>query len=266
MTVGSSTDMKNLSKIGTSPPLKRRRRYQHGSLQKRKCGKHLCWVAFWREGDSRRGKTLGKCADMTQGEALTKMNALVQPLNSEAARPREHLWTVRELIEESYFELGRRKWKASTASTTINRIGYHVVQDLGDVPISSITRDRLQRYLEEKEASGVGYVTRLHLRWDLRAIFRLAFQDGLIPQSPAEVLFVLGEPTVSRKVLTPKQVTRILEVLDLREELAVRLAIFSGMRPGEKRWTPYVGQLGSQFKVDSTVHVYAAEVSDRVPA
>ena len=34
----------------------------------------------------------------------------------------------------------------------------------------------------------------------------------------------------------------------------------------EQRWTPYVGQLGSQFKVDSTVHVYAAEVSDRVPA
>ena len=33
-----------------------------------------------------------------------------------------------------------------------------------------------------------------------------------------------------------------------------------------ERWTPYVGQLGSQFKVDSAVHVHAAEVSDRVPA
>ena len=226
------TDMANLSQINRLQP-KRRRRYQHGSLQKRKSGKHMTWVAFWREGDSRRGKTMGKCADLTRGEALTKMNALVQPLNTEAARHREHLWTVRELIEESYFELGRRKWKASTASTTIDRIRYHLVQELGDVPISSITRDRLQRYLEEKEANGVGHGTRLHLRWDLRAIFRLAFQDGLIPQSPAEVLFVSGELTVSRTVLTPKQVERMLEVLDLREELAVRLAIFSGMRPGE---------------------------------
>ena len=224
--------MKNLSKISTSQPA-RRRRYQHGSLQKRRGGKHLSWVAFYWEKGRRRGKTLGKCADMTRSEAMSKMDALLQPLNTEAARPREHLWTVRELIEESYFELGRRKWKASTASTTIDRIRYHLVQELGDVPISSITRDRLQRYLEEKEASGVGHSTRLHLRWDLRAIFRLAFQDGLIPQSPAEVLFVSGELMVSRDVLTPKQVERMLEVLDLREELAVRLAIFSGMRPGE---------------------------------
>ena len=37
----------------------------------------------------------------------------------------------------------------------------------------------------------------------------------------------------SRRVLMPDQVQQILQVLPLREQLIVRLALFSGMRPGE---------------------------------
>src|SRR5437667_6644718 len=49
--------------------------------------------------------------------------------------------------------------------------------------------------------------------WDLRAIFRLAAQDRLLPSNPAEMLFT--PPTVatpSRWVLTPEQVQQILQV------------------------------------------------------
>src|SRR5437870_2346248 len=70
--------------------------------------------------------------------------------------------------------------------------------------------------------------------WDLRAIFRLAAQDRLLPSNPAEMLFT--PPTLaapSRRVLTPEQVQQILQVLPVREQLIVRLALFSGMRPGE---------------------------------
>src|SRR5213594_2466149 len=73
-----------------------------------------------------------------------------------------------------------------------------------------------------------------HLRWDLRAIFRLAAQDRLLSSNPAEMLFT--PPTLatpSRRVLTPEQVQQILLVLPVREQLIVRLALFSGMRPGE---------------------------------
>ena len=37
----------------------------------------------------------------------------------------------------------------------------------------------------------------------------------------------------SRRVLTPEQAQQILQVLPVREQLIVRLALFSGMRPGE---------------------------------
>jgi integrase len=72
------------------------------------------------------------------------------------------------------------------------------------------------------------------LRWDLRAIFRLAVQDRLLGSNPTEMLFTprtVSRP--SRRILSPAQVQQILSVLGLREQLIVRLALFSGMRPGE---------------------------------
>src|SRR5262249_13542221 len=70
--------------------------------------------------------------------------------------------------------------------------------------------------------------------WGLRAIFRLAVQDGYIPSNPAELLFVprIGSRP-SRRVLSSEQVQAMLNLLDRREQLIVQLALFSGMRPGE---------------------------------
>jgi integrase len=96
------------------------------------------------------------------------------------------------------------------------------------------TRDLLQLYLEQKAAKGLSFSVVDHLRWDLRAIFRLAVQDRLIPSNPADMLFT--PPTVSRpsrRVLAPDEVQTLLSVLGLREQLIVQLALFSGMRPGE---------------------------------
>src|SRR5262245_36834103 len=130
--------------------------------------------------------------------------------------------------------VSRRRWKLSTASTTGDRIRKHILTDIGTLEMPSITRDLLQQYLEEKAARGHSFSLVDHLRWDLRAIFRLAVQDRLLGSNPAEILFT--PRTVlrpSRRILSPKQVQQILSVLGLREQLIVRLALFSGMRPGE---------------------------------
>ena len=92
----------------------------------------------------------------------------------------------------------------------------------------------IQESFGRAAAAGCSFSVVDHLRWDLRAIFRLAAQDRLLPSNPAEMLFT--PPTVatpSRRVLTPEQVQQILQVLPVREQLIVRLALFSGMRPGE---------------------------------
>src|SRR5262249_53170616 len=93
-----------------------------------------------------------------------------------------------------------------------------------------------QKGIVEKKiaACGLSFSVVDHLRWDLRAILRLAVQDGYIPSNPAELLFVpqTGSRPL-RRVLSSEQVQAMLNVLDLREQLIVQLALFSGMRPGE---------------------------------
>src|SRR5678815_42797 len=128
----------------------RRRRYQAGSLQKRKNGKHWVWIGFWWEEGSRRAKTLGKVMDMSKGDALAALGKLLQPVNVEAVKPVERRWTLSELIDEAYLPYCRRKWKESTADTTEDRIQYHIVRDLGKMEIRHVTRDILQRFLERK--------------------------------------------------------------------------------------------------------------------
>src|SRR5881409_2756140 len=92
----------------------------------------------------------------------------------------------------------------------------------------------IQESFGRAAAAGCSFSVVDHLRWDLRAIFRLAAQDRLLPSNPAEMLFTPRTlATPSRRVLTPEQVQQILLVLPVREQLIVRLALFSGMRPGE---------------------------------
>jgi integrase len=155
-------------------------------------------------------------------------------VNAHAGEPIARTWTVGDWIRDTFLPFIRRKWKLSTASTSGDRIRKHIIADLGALELQPITRDLLQQYLEQKAALGLSFSVVDHLRWDLRAIFRLALQDRLIPSNPAEMLFT--PPTVSRpsrRVLSPHEVQAILNVLDLREQLIVHLALFCGMRPGE---------------------------------
>ena len=165
-------------------------------------------------------------------------------------------WTLTELIDEAHLPYCRRKCKESTAGTTEDRIRYHLVRDLGKLEIRNITRDMLQRYLEKKTKSGLSHSVVHHPRWDLRAIFGFAHQDGLVDLNVGESLFTPGPK--SRDVLTAEQIQQILTALPLREELVVRLAIHSGMRPGEI--------IALQWKHVQTDHRLPMQARTRKPA
>jgi integrase len=212
----------------------RHRRFQRGSLQKRTSRDGGYWMAFWWEQGRRQSQILGPCSTISRAEALTAMAELLQPVNAHACPPASRLWTLGAWIRDVFLPFRRRQWKASTASTTGDRIRKHVIGDLGALELSAITREVLQRYLEQKANDGLAFSVLQHLRWDLRAIFRLASQDGLLPSNPAENLFVpRPAPTPVRRLLSPRQIHQMLQTLDLREQLIVRLALFSGMRPSE---------------------------------
>ena len=221
--------------IDVVPQRKRRRRFQHGSVQKRKSGRNWVWIGFWWDDDGiRRAKTLGSCRELTRGEAETKLADLIQPVNAKSSEPKRRQWTMKAFIEESYFPFSRRHWKKSTAETTEDRIRYHLIGDLGKKDMASFRREHLQLYLDEKTAAKLSYSTVAHLRWDLRAIFRLAQQDGITINNPADTLFVARtDRTSCGKYWTRNKYKRSWARWACREQVVVRLAVFSGMRPGE---------------------------------
>lgn len=211
------------------------KRYQKGSLQRRKHRRFNVWVALWWQNGHRRYKTLGRCSAMSQGQARLLLDAIMHPLNRTVEeQPERPKYTIRDFVELTYLPFCLRKWKESTAQTSKQRINHHLVEDLGDLQLETVGRDELQNFLEKKVASGLSASIVSHLRWDLRAMFQLAMEDGLITRNPATSLVTPANASRSiTRAMNRQEVVQLLSVLDLRERLISRLAIFAGMRPGE---------------------------------
>lgn len=138
--------------------------------------------------------------------------------------------------------------------TTEPRMLYHLLPKLGSKLMSSISRDLMQELLDEK-ATNLSRSIVDHLRWDLRAIFKLAQCDGVVPSNPADGLHTPPcRAEAEKRVLNAEQILLALSVLDQRERLIFRMAVFDGMRPGEI-FAVRLGKIGqSSVLVDQRVY------------
>src|SRR4051794_19444295 len=91
----------------------------------------------------------------------------------------------------------------------------------------------MQDFLNQK-AQELSESVVAHLRWHLNAIFKMAQSDGAVPFNPAAALYIPAcKQAPAKRVLTKEDVRRALSVLDVRERLVFRMAVFNGLRPGE---------------------------------
>ncbi|MEO8593676.1 MAG: tyrosine-type recombinase/integrase [Candidatus Solibacter sp.] len=225
----------------------RRKRFQKGSLQARKHGRHRVWVAAWWEDGSRRSKVLGCCSQMSKAEAESVLSGMLRDINSGVTQMAKPVYTVEQFINGVYLPFGRRSWKESTAGTSEQIVKSHLIPEFGKQLLHAIRREELQDFLDRK-ALALSSSPVSHLRWFLNAIFKLAASDGLMPNNPAAELKIPRkcQPGRAMRPLAEEEVNTYLEVFDLREKLIVRLAIFEGMRPGEilaLRWKSVAGEI-----------------------
>src|SRR5437879_4720079 len=96
----------------------RRKRFQRGSLQDRKHGRHRVWVAFWWEGGSRRCKLLGRQSQVSKAEAEVVLSAILRDINTGSAQVTRAVYTFEQFVNDVYLPFGRRGWKESTAGTS----------------------------------------------------------------------------------------------------------------------------------------------------
>jgi hypothetical protein len=118
-----------------------RKRYQKGSLTK-EAGK---WVLQWYESGSRRKLRLGKVSEISKSQAQAKLAEILAPINagqeifSEATK-------FKDFVKLTVFPFYRKRWKASTRSTTEYRIQLHLIDELGATQLGQIMRDDLQAF------------------------------------------------------------------------------------------------------------------------
>lgn len=162
----------------------RRKRYMKGSVRPRKHGVAKVWVAQWWEEGGRRSKVLGRCSEMTKGQAEVALSEIVAPLNRGVGQKQVQIHTFTKYLEEVFLPAHRKKWKDSTRMTTEERMTCHLKPEFHERLLRTITRDEMQTFLDQK-AQNSSRSTVSHLRWDLNAIFRMAQSDGCVERNPA---------------------------------------------------------------------------------
>jgi len=175
------------------------------------------------------------------------MAAFLLPVNAErTAKEAGRAITLAAYTEQVFIPFKKRRWKASTAGTNVDRLTLHIIKgELGQVPVVKRDRDQMQAFLDARKACSKSVLD--HLRFDLSDILKLAESDGLIERNPAKAIFTPRKLVSSapKQVMTHDDVKKALEVLDIRERAFVRLAVIAGMRPGEiiaLRWDDLTGE------------------------
>ncbi|HEX4769719.1 MAG TPA: hypothetical protein VH351_02745 [Bryobacteraceae bacterium] len=211
----------------------RRKRFQKGSVMPRKHGPRKVWVAQWREQGIKRSKVLGHCSEISKGQAHAMLAQILQPVNEGVGAHQSEVFTFRQYVQDVFLPAYRQKWKASTRSTSEPDIVRYLIPAFGNQLFSAIGRNDMQRFLNQKAVSLSSSIVG-HLRWHLNAIFKMAASDGIVDFNPAEALFIPAcKAAPTRRAMSKDEVLSALRVLDVRERLVFRMAVFDGMRPGE---------------------------------
>lgn len=214
----------------------RRKKYQRGCLIARKRKGKRYWYAQWSENGERQCKELGLCSEMNRSEAAQVFADILRPINEANGRTNKQLdiYTFERFCHSVYLPMFQRKWKASTCDTETDRIEHHLVRELGPKLMKEISDEQLQQLLNERAKNRSQSVVD-HLRFRLRSMFNVALSKGIVDRNPATELYTPRDckPGREKRVLDPADLIRMLDALNLREQVILRLATCEGMRPGE---------------------------------
>ena len=133
-----------------------------------------------------RRPVLGPTASMSKRGAEDKLAEIIE---RELALPPERPRTVRfRDIWESFRSFKSGIWGKANAGNLQSIFRKHVLPALGDLEISQLTLDPLQRLLNQIARRGYRRSTLKHIRTYLKAALEYAVDEGLINRNPARKL------------------------------------------------------------------------------
>src|SRR5256885_2156580 len=136
-----------------------RKRFQNGRVVKSADCRY--WIGKWREDGHDRSKVLGKISKMTKSKARQDLADIVKPVNERSAEAASKDITVKDFVEQVFLRFYRRKWKRVTNESRTDSINRYIVGAFGSRQLSSLTRDEMQQFLDDRKHMAFSMVDHL---------------------------------------------------------------------------------------------------------
>ncbi len=204
-----------------------RRGNGEGSVYQRLDG---LWVAAYRKPNGRRGWFYGK----TRKEVADKLQQAQAALNEGTPVPVGNRETVARFLERWLRDVAPHRVRDTTLADYRGDIRRHILPALGRLRLQELTPARVQRFINELSAQGLGPDTVQHVRAVLRVALGQAQREGILGQNPAKLVEV---PKVKREevpALRPIDAKALLDAFTGHDyEALVTLTLATGLRQGE---------------------------------
>ena len=165
-------------------------------------------------------------------------------------RPRTHRFSD---IWERFRSLKSGIWGKANAGNLEGIFGKHVIPVLGDLEVSQVTLDPLQRLLNQIAQLGYRRSTLKHIRTYLKATLEYAVDEGLIGRNPARKLELPKTQKSRERFYSFVEIRRLLSVAPGRENLVLRILLFCGLRPAELLALRIEDVGADQLRIDEAV-------------
>jgi len=228
------------------------RSHQRGTVRL----EHRSWVGYINvkvldpnSGESRWKKqrvgVLGAKSKVTKRQAQDALEQIVAQKTGGTTQPKadESIVTLGWFTRNRFFPLREGStWKEATATSCRSAIERDLLRKFGLVPMEQIDKFMLQTHLNHLARTlSAGRV--MHARFDLKAIFEEAIDQGFIAKNPARKLILPKQlRPVDRTILTWDQLRLVLASVPLKDRVLLTLDMTETFRPGELfalRWNGF---------------------------
>ena len=174
---------------------------------------------------------LGSKAELKKWEAEQKLRRIIEQRATHRAPEQldvsfEWFWLNR------YLPMREASWSRNTQSAVVSVASKHILPVLGNLQLSQITRFSLQAHLNDV-AKRMSRSVAKKVRVYVKDILDEAFEQELIPKNPARKLDMPRTRKPCDRNLSAEEVAKLLNALNARDHLMVRMFVLCALRPGE---------------------------------
>jgi integrase len=242
-----------------------RQRYQGGTVRKR--GKrNPVWELQWREDYIKADRTIGRrlvtvkigtVQDLTRRQARKLADEKLRLLNQGQWAPTSTI-TLQDFVEGYFVPNFFPTLKLSTQERYRQTLNTHLLPAFGKCRLCDLGTLDVQRFVLQKMEAGLGWESANHYRNLLSKIFTVAKKWGYFSGANPVAGVELPEKIAVREkhILTPEQISRLMEVLPEPARTMVWLCLLTGLRIGEVLGLPWknVDLTSGQIRVSQATY------------